>query len=100
MLNQQNRVTVVACGVLVLIAIVALIIHGLRPYTLPEITRVSPQFNAALPLENTRVLAEQYPDRVTGTPAAGKAADYLSSRFRELGYRVSADFFSMWLAGR
>ena len=62
--------------------------------------RISPQFNAAAAMENTRVLAEQYPDRVTGTPAAGRAADYLSSKFGELGYRVSTDLFSMWLAGR
>jgi hypothetical protein len=100
MLNQQNRLTVVACGVLVLIAVVVLVVHDLRQYTLPEMARISPQFDAASAMENTRVLAEQYPDRVTGTPAAGQAADYLSSRFQKLGYRVSTDFFSMWLAGQ
>ena len=100
MLNPQNRVTVVASGVLVFIAMTVLIIHGLRPYTLPDMERINPQFDAAAAMENTRVLAEQYPDRVTGTPAAGRAADYLISRLRQLGYRVSADFFNMWLAGQ
>ncbi|HXJ91407.1 MAG TPA: M28 family metallopeptidase [Terriglobia bacterium] len=100
MLNPQNRLTVVACGLLVLIAMAVLVVHGLRQYTLPDMARISPQFDAASAMENTRVLAEQYPDRVTGTPAAGRAADYLSSRFRQLGYRVSTDYFSMWLAGK
>ena len=100
MLNQQNRWTVVACGVLALIAIVILVIHGVRPATLPEMARVSAKFNAASAMENTRELAEQYPDRVTGSRAAGQAVDHLSSKFRELGYRVSTDLFSMWLAGQ
>ena len=100
MLNPQNRLTVVACAVLVFIAMVVLVAHGLRRYTLPDMAHISPQFNAASAMENTRVLAEQYPDRVTGTPTAGQAAGYISSRFRQFGYRVSTDFFSMWLAGQ
>jgi hypothetical protein len=100
MLNQQNRLTVATSGVLVLIAMVVLVVHDLRHYTLPDMARISPQFDASAAMENTRVLAEQYPDRVTGTLAAGRAADYLSSTFQKLGYRVSTDFFAMWLAGR
>jgi len=100
MLNPQKRATGVAGGVLVFIAMTVLIIHGLRRYTLPEMIRISPQFDAASALENTRVLAKQYPERVTGTAAAAGAADYLRSRFRQLSCRVFADFFSMWLPVR
>lgn len=100
MLNEQNRWTVLICGILVFIAMVGLVVHGLRPYTLPEIARITPQFSTAAAMENTRLLAERYPDRVTGTPGGARAADYLSSRFRQLAYRVSTDFFNMWLDGR
>lgn len=57
-------------------------------------------FDGRAAVEYTRVLAENYPDRVTGTPGAQQAADYLRSEFTRLGYHVTDDRFTMWLAGR
>src|SRR5579864_7939990 len=57
-------------------------------------------FDGRAAVEYTRVLAEDYPDRVTGGPGAQHAADYLRSEFTRLGYHVTDDRFTMWLAGR
>jgi len=57
-------------------------------------------FDGRAAVEYTRVLAENYPDRVTGSPGAQRAADYLRSEFTRLGYHVTDDRFTMWLVGR
>jgi len=100
MLNLEQRWKVLGACLLVVPLIVLVVLRGLqRPLTLP-LTRVQPAFDAASAIEYTRRLAENHPDRVTGTPAAAQAADDLSAEFQKLGYKVSRDVFTLWLAGK
>ncbi|MGO8793088.1 MAG: M28 family metallopeptidase [Terriglobia bacterium] len=50
-------------------------------------------------MEYTRAVAEEFPDRVTGTAAAHRAANYLFAQFQKLGYQVSRPTFPIWLRG-
>ena len=84
--------------VLLLMGLVAS--RGLQPFSPPPFAEVKPLFDAARAMESTRVFAENYPDRVTGSAASRRAAQYLSSEFQQMGYRVSGDMFTMWLAGK
>jgi hypothetical protein len=45
------------------------------------------------------VLAEEFPDRVTGTPAAHQAANYLRTQLGNSGYAVTLEPFPLWLRG-
>jgi hypothetical protein len=56
-------------------------------------------FEGAAAFEFTRVLAEEFPDRVTGTPAALRAANYLRAQLESSGYAVTLEPFSLWLRG-
>lgn len=86
------------------LAIVLLVHFGRQP--IPATPATSPSlpprlvFDGPTAIEYTRVLAEDYPDRVTGSSGARRAADYLRSEFTKLGYHVANDRFTMWLAGR
>lgn len=70
-----------------------------KPVPILPLTPVAAQFNAASSIEYTRVLSEEYPDRVTGSAGARRAAQYLRSEFAWLGYRAESQTFSMWLNG-
>jgi hypothetical protein len=100
MLQPKQRALVFGCCLLMLALmglVVALGLHQSR--VLPQ-NRITPRFDPAAAMEYTRVLAESYPDRVTGTAAAGRAAEYLKGEFQKMGYRVSGGLFNMWLAGK
>jgi hypothetical protein len=100
MLRPNQRALVLICGLLMLPLMGLMIALGLhQPRSLP-LDRITPRFDPAAALEYTRILAENYPDRVTGTPAAGRAAEYLKGEFQKMGYNVSGDLFNMWLAGK
>lgn len=84
------------------LAILLLVHFGQQPIpTTPE-TSLPPRlaFDGPAAIEYARVLAEGYPDRVTGSPGAARAAAYLRAEFTRLGYHVTDDRFTMWLAGR
>jgi hypothetical protein len=58
------------------------------------------RFEGAAAFEFTRVVAEEFPDRVTGTPAAHRAANYLRAQLRNSGYAVILEPFPLWLRGK
>lgn len=60
---------------------------------------IVPRFDPGSAIGYTRVLAEEFPDRVTGSVGARRAAQYLRAEFRKLGYQVDSPTFSMWLGG-
>ncbi|HEY6290024.1 MAG TPA: M28 family peptidase [Terriglobia bacterium] len=100
MLNPEQRWKVIGSFLLVTPLIVLFTARGLRePLTLP-ILPVQPTFDAGSAIEYTRMLAESHPNRVTGTPAGAQAADDLTAQFQKLGYGVSRDVFTFWLAGK
>jgi len=100
MLRPNQRALVLGCCLLMLALMGLMIALGLHQSRALPLDRITPHFDSAAALEYTRVLAEGYPDRVTGTPAAGRAAEYLKAQFQKMGYRVSGDLFNMWLAGK
>ncbi len=82
-------------------ALLILLLAGTASRPLPTI-RLEPlpaQFDGASAVGLTRVLAEEYPDRVTGSAGARRAADYLRREFQDLGYQVEALPFALWLHG-
>lgn len=82
-------------------ALLILLLAGTAWRPLPTIPPkpVPAQFDGASAVEFTRVLAEEYPDRVTGSAGARRAADYLRHEFQDLGYQVEALPFTLWLHG-
>lgn len=84
------------------LAILLLVHFGRQSITATPETSLPPKlaFDGPAAIEYTRVLAENYPDRVTGSPGARRAADYIRSEFAKFGYHVTDDRFTMWLAGR
>jgi hypothetical protein len=100
MLRPNQRALVLGCCLLMLALMGLMIALGLHQSRVLPLDRVAPRFDPAAALEYSRVLAEDYPDRATGTPAAGRAAEYLKGQFQKMGYRVSGGLFNMWLAGK
>jgi peptidase M28-like protein len=70
-----------------------------RPMPTLTLARVDARFDGGSALEFTRVLAEQFPDRVTGTEAARLSACYLREAFNKFGYQVETQPFTMWRGG-
>jgi hypothetical protein len=58
------------------------------------------RFEGAAAFEFARVVAEEFPDRITGTPAAHRAANYLRAQLINSGYAVILDSFPLWLRGK
>jgi hypothetical protein len=100
MLRPNQRALVLGCGLVMLLLMGLVIALGLHQSRTLPLDRITPRFDPAVAIGYTRTLAETYPDRVTGTPAAGRAAEYLKSEFQKMGYHVSGDLFNMWLAGK
>jgi len=100
MLRPNQRALVLGCCLLILALMGLMIALGLHQSRALPLDRITPRFDSAAALEYTRVLAEDYPDRVTGTPAAARAAEYLKVQFQKMGYRASGGLFNMWLAGK
>ena len=99
MFTLRQKLTVLVVCVVTMAAMGLVVALRLRPVRPLPLRPVKPAFDPAAAIEYTRTLAEDYPDRVTGSPGARRAAEYLSSEFQKLGYRVSGDLFTMWLAG-
>jgi peptidase M28-like protein len=95
---RQRIATLVA--MLVAALAIALVVHFGQQSILPSRVGFKIPFDGQAAVDYTRILAEDYPDRVTGSPGARRAADYLRSEFTRLGYHVTDDRFTMWLAGR
>lgn len=100
MLTSAQRWYVLAACTVTVVTMIVVAIHGLREPLSFELDRVNPSFNAAAALEYTRTLAVEYPDRVTGSPAASRAAKYIGGELQRMGYTVSVSLFNMWLAGK
>jgi hypothetical protein len=60
----------------------------------------STRFDGAAALYDTRLLADSFPYRVTGSGNARNAAAWLASRFEQIGLRVEHQRFDLWLHGR
>ena len=79
--------------------ILLIVLFARRPMPTLPVTPIAPKFDPAAAIENTRVLAEDYPDRITGSEGARRAAEHLRAEFRQRGYQVSDNTFTMWLRG-
>lgn len=100
MLTRPQRQMVLA-ATLLLIPLMGLVVAlGVRTVQPPAMNRVTPAFDPASAMEYARTLAIDYPDRVTGSAQATRAAEFLRSEFEKLGYRASGDLFNVWLAGQ
>lgn len=60
----------------------------------------SSRFDGEAALYDTRLLADSFPYRVTGSAGARAAAAWLTSRFEQLGLRVERQPFDVWLRGQ
>jgi hypothetical protein len=60
----------------------------------------STRFDGAAALSDTRLLADSFAYRVTGSASARAAAAWLASRFNRMGLRVERQPFDLWLHGR
>jgi len=97
--HPQRRVIIlvtIAAGLL--IAVCAR--WGTRPLPIPSVPAYPVRFEGSAASEFARVLAEEYPDRVTGTSASRRAAAYLALQLEKMGYQVDRPTFSMWLQGK
>jgi hypothetical protein len=100
MLYFDQKVALVVSSTVAALLILLLAALAPRPALNISINRITPQFDAASAIDYTRVIAQAFPDRVTGTAGARRAAEYISAEFRKLGYDAENPEFSMWLAGR
>lgn len=57
-------------------------------------------FDPARAMAYTRRLSTMYPGRVTGTQASRRAARYIETQFRALGYAVHRQRFALWYRGQ
>jgi len=99
MLSYHQRRTTAICAAAVGLLIGALTRWGLRPVPPLSVPAAPVHFEGDAALEFTRVLAETFPDRVTGTPASHRAANYLRAQLRNSGYAVNLEPFPLWLRG-
>jgi hypothetical protein len=60
----------------------------------------SSRFDGEAALYDTRLLADSFPYRVTGSASARDAAGWLASRFEQIGLRVESQKFDLWLRGQ
>ncbi len=99
MLTYTQRRIVAWCSVAAGLLIGLCAWWGPRPLPPVSVSPVPVRFEGARAFEYTRVVAEEFPDRVTGTAAARRAANYLGAQFQKLGYQVDRPTFTMWLHG-
>ena len=57
------------------------------------------RFDGAAALYDTRLLADSFAYRVTGSESAHRAAAWLAGRFEQIGLRSEQQAFEMWLRG-
>ena len=100
MLTTPQRIAV-GLSLLGTVAVILLVVlFARRPVPTLPVTPIASKFDPAAAIENTRVLAEEYPDRITGSEGARRAAEYLRTEFRNRGYQVTDNTFTMWLRGQ
>jgi hypothetical protein len=100
MLSHFQRRIVRQCTAVAGLLIAICLWRGVHPLHPISLRPAAVEFQGTRAMESTRVIAEEYPDRVTGTPAAHRAADYLGAEFQKLGYQVASPSFSLWLGGQ
>ncbi len=100
MLSYPQRRTTALCAAAVGLVIGACVRWGPRPVSPLALSPAPVRFEGAAAFEFTRVVAEEFPDRVTGTPAARRAANYLRSQLSNAGYVVTLQPFRLWLGGK
>ncbi len=100
MVTRSEKIVLLVVAGLAMVNIAMAVLGGSSPLPSFNVTRREARFDAASALDYTRVLAEGYPDRVTGSPGARRAAGFLAEEFGKLGFRVEHASFPMWLAGR
>ena len=99
MLSSSQRRTTALCAAAVGLLIGACARWGPRPLPPLSLPPAPVRFEGGAAFEFTRVLAEEFPDRVTGTPAAHRAANYLREQLASSGYAVTVERFPLWLRG-
>jgi len=100
MLSNPQRRTTALCAAAAGLLIGACAKWGPRPLPPLSVPTVPVRFEGTAAFEFTRVVAEEFPDRVTGTPAAHRAANYLRTQLRNSGYAVTLEPFPLWLRGK
>ena len=100
MLSYPQRRTIALCAAAVGLVIGACLRWGPRPLPPLSLSPVAVRFEGTAAFEFTRVVAEEFPDRVTGTPAAHRAANYLGTQLSNTGYVVTLQPFRLWLRGK
>ena len=100
MLLKSQRRTIALCSTAAGLLIWACVTWGAGQVPAISVSPSPARFDAASAFEFTRVVAEQLPDRVTSTPAAHRAANYLRTQFRNSGYAVLLKPFPLWLRGK
>ncbi len=99
MLTPRQRLAIIVCATLAALTMLWLARGGTQAAPRPQVNAISAQFDGAAAVEYTRFLAEEFPDRVTGSDSSRRAGEYLRAEFRKLGYLVASPTFSMWLHG-
>ncbi|HMD85042.1 MAG TPA: M28 family peptidase [Terriglobia bacterium] len=100
MLSYPQRRNTALCAIAVGLVIGACARWGPRPLPPLSLSPAPVRFEGAAAFEFIRVVAEEFPDRVTGTPAAHRAANYLRAQLRNTGYVVTLEPFPLWLRGK
>jgi len=96
-LRQKVAIGLSVAGVVLLILLLAM--RAPKPVPRVPMVPMVAEFDGASAIAYTRILAEEFPDRVTGSVSSRRAAQYLRAEFRKLGYHVESPTFSMWLHG-
>ena len=99
MLSNLQRRTIALCVVLAGMVIAVCLRWGPSPLPALSLAPAPVHFQGASAYEYTRVVAEEFPDRITGTSAARQAALYIGSQLKNLGYSVTFQTFPLWLRG-
>jgi len=96
-LKQRITLSITTFGAWILVFLIGFFAR--EPLPQPPVAAIQARFDPTRAIEYARVLAQDYPDRVTGSPAAGRATAYLHGEFERLGYQAINQHFGMWLRG-
>ena len=96
MVSYRERRTTALCAVAAGLLAVVCARWGLRPLPPLAVSPVHVHFEGSQALEYTRVMAEEFPDRVTGTLASHRAANYLCTGFHKLGCECLRSGIAGW----
>jgi hypothetical protein len=99
MLSARQRIATALCALGAVILALLLAVFGPRPIPAVGSSPVEARFDGQSAIAYTRALSVDYPDRVTGSAGARRAAQYIRSQFEEFGYKVETMPFALWLRG-